>query len=210
MQGRLALVGVLLLLAAALSACGGERAPEASDEEVRAALGAERDLVPVKSLADDLVEVAAPVKTCGAGDARRVGSRKAAYAAVLRRPARVFSAPGGKPVSTFDTINVNGVPTVFSVRGVTVDERCDPVWYRVQVPLRPNGHVAYVRAEAVELFRITTRIEVDLSDRRIEVFDKGRLILETRAAVGTGSTPTPTGFYYVNQRLVPADPSGPW
>ena len=27
------------------------------------------------------------------------------------------------------------------------------------------------------------------------------------AAIGTSATPTPTGTYYVNQRLVPTDPS---
>ena len=31
-----------------------------------------------------------------------------------------------------------------------------------------------------------------------------------RTAVGRPETPTPTGSYYVNQRLLAADPSGPW
>jgi lipoprotein-anchoring transpeptidase ErfK/SrfK len=35
-------------------------------------------------------------------------------------------------------------------------------------------------------------------------------MLTATAAVGSAATPTPTGSFYVNQRLVPTDPSGPF
>ena len=35
-------------------------------------------------------------------------------------------------------------------------------------------------------------------------------MLATTAAVGAAATPTPTGRYYVNQRLIPDDPGGPF
>ena len=35
-------------------------------------------------------------------------------------------------------------------------------------------------------------------------------MLSTRAAVGSSATPTPLGRYYVNQRLIPQDPHGPY
>jgi len=35
-------------------------------------------------------------------------------------------------------------------------------------------------------------------------------VLSTTVAVGAAATPTPTGRYYVNQRLVPEDTSGPF
>src|SRR5206468_6770155 len=38
----------------------------------------------------------------------------------------------------------------------------------------------------------------------------GRPELRATVAVGAPSTPTPTGRYYVNQRLVPADKNGPY
>ena len=57
---------------------------------------------------------------------------------------------------------------------------------------------------------MTTRIEVDLSERRVTLFDRGRQVLTATAAIGSPQTPTPTGRYYVNQRLVPADTSGPF
>ena len=55
-----------------------------------------------------------------------------------------------------------------------------------------------------------TRITVDLSERRVRLYRRGRLVLSSRAAVGSSATPTPLGRYYVNQRLVPRDASGPF
>jgi lipoprotein-anchoring transpeptidase ErfK/SrfK len=85
---------------------------------------------------------------------------------------------------------------------------CSPAWYRVQLPLRPNGVTGFVRASAVDLGRVWTRIRVDVSARRLTLFRDGRPVLRTVVAVGSRATPTPTGSYYVNQRLVPANPSG--
>jgi lipoprotein-anchoring transpeptidase ErfK/SrfK len=105
---------------------------------------------------------------------------------------------------------VNGVPTVFGVRGVVVGRRCGATWYRVQLPLRPNGVVGYVRASAVGMARVRTRIVVDLSSKQVTLFRNGRVAIRTRAAIGSSATPTPTGSFYVNQRLIPSDPSGPF
>jgi lipoprotein-anchoring transpeptidase ErfK/SrfK len=105
---------------------------------------------------------------------------------------------------------VNGVHTVFGVLGVVRDRSCEPAWYRVQVPMRPNGAVGYVRAADVGLQVVRTRIEVDLSERRIDFLRSGRRVLRTTAGIGSDVTPTPTGRYYVNQRLLAADPEGPF
>ena len=42
------------------------------------------------------------------------------------------------------------------------------------------------------------------------LFVRGKKVLTARAAIGTPATPTPTGRYYVNQRLIPSDASGPF
>ena len=76
--------------------------------------------------------------------------------------------------------------------------------------MRPNGIVGYVRARDVELLRVRTRIEVDISRRRVTLFRSGKRVLSATAAVGSSATPTPTGRYYVNQRLIPSDTSGPF
>ena len=99
--------------------------------------------------------------------------------------------------------------TVFGVLAVGGTGTAVP-WYRMQLPLRPNGAAGYVRADRVRLFTVGTRIEVDLSERRIDFFRDGRRVLRARAAIGKGATPTPVGHYYVNQRLLASDQSGPF
>ena len=76
--------------------------------------------------------------------------------------------------------------------------------------MKPNGVEGFVRATAVRVGSVRTRIVVDVSRRRLVFFRRGRAILRTTIAVGSSATPTPTGSFYVNQRLVPTDPSGPY
>jgi lipoprotein-anchoring transpeptidase ErfK/SrfK len=103
------------------------------------------------------------------------------------------------------------VRTLFGVLGVVMDRRCEPSWFHVQLPIRPNGATGYVRAGAVSLARVHTHIVIDLSERRVELFSNGRRIVATTAAVGSRATPTPTGHYYVNQEIrVTDDPTGPF
>ena len=113
-------------------------------------------------------------------------------------------------LARFGPRNVNHYPTVFGVIGVVVGRDCTPRWYRVQLPIKPNGSIGYVRASALALEPVSTRILVDLSDRRLTLYEGGKSTLTATVAVGSRATPTPTGRYYVNQRLVPTNPAGPY
>jgi len=41
-------------------------------------------------------------------------------------------------------------------------------------------------------------------------YRRGERVMTVTAAVGSPATPTPTGRFYVNQRLLSIDPSGPY
>ncbi|NUT57211.1 MAG: L,D-transpeptidase, partial [Thermoleophilia bacterium] len=128
----------------------------------------------------------------------------------MHERAVVYREPGGPELARFGSENANGVPMVFAVRAQRLAADCTPAWYHVQLPLKPNGITGWVRAADVALASVTTRVVVDLSERTVTLFDGGREVLTTRAAIGAPGTPTPTGRYYVNQRLRPHDPSGPF
>jgi hypothetical protein len=156
-------------------------------------------------------QVAAPPDPqCDPGRATRLGNRRKAYAAAAVGSVAAFSRPKGARLRVFGPRNVNGVATVFGIRAVVRDRRCEPAWYRVQLPIRPNGATGWVRARDVLLLLVRTRIEVDISERRVDFFRDGRRILRATAGVGSDATPTPTGRYYVNQRLRAGDPTGPF
>jgi lipoprotein-anchoring transpeptidase ErfK/SrfK len=139
-----------------------------------------------------------------------VGGANVTVAAAVRQKARAYRKPARRAFADFERLNQNGAPTVFRVLGTVRTRDCRPRWYRVQLPLKPNGVTGYVRAGAVEVGRVRTRIVVDISDRRLTFFRNGNRVLRTAVAVGSPATPTPTGHYYVNQRLIPADTSGPF
>ena len=152
----------------------------------------------------------APQPSRGCADVKPLRTKTYAYGAYVRRSAVAYRRPGRSAIARFGARNVNGADQVFGVLGAVRNRACKATWYRVQLPMRPNGRVGYVRARDVILRIVRTRIVVDLSDRRVMLFRRGKFVLGGRAAVGTGATPTPTGSFYVNQRLIPTNPYGPY
>ena len=152
--------------------------------------------------------VAAPA--CREGDVVSMRDDVTAHGGEARRALNVFTAPGGAVLHRFERLNANGVPTVFGILGARLDGSCAPAWYRVQLPLRPNGRTGWLRASDVRVTTVDTRIVVDLADRRVTLFKAGERVLQATAAIGKAGTPTPIGSYYVNQRLLASDPGGPF
>jgi lipoprotein-anchoring transpeptidase ErfK/SrfK len=147
---------------------------------------------------------------CTAGTVIPLDRKPVAYAVTVRTRITAYRAPGGEAIARFGRLNVNGVPTVLGVLGARLDRRCRAGWYRVQLPMKPNGITGWVDARVVTERELRVRIVVDLSERRVTLFRGARPVLVTTAAIGAPSTPTPTGRYYVNQKLVAPDPLGPF
>jgi lipoprotein-anchoring transpeptidase ErfK/SrfK len=146
---------------------------------------------------------------CRAGTVR-LGGARVTVAAVVRSHVSAYRRPGARPFARFGRVNQNGFPTVFRVLTALRGPDCRPRWYRVQLPIKPNGITAYVRASAVKTARVRGRVLIDVSAKRLTLFRSGRPVLRTTVAVGSSATPTPIGLYYVNQRLIPSDPNGPF
>jgi lipoprotein-anchoring transpeptidase ErfK/SrfK len=141
---------------------------------------------------------------------RSVGAPSLAYAAYARGKVVAKTSAEGRAVRRFGRLNQNGAPTVFGVVSTVLSRTCEPMGYHVQLPIRPNGSSGFVKLAAVAVHPVRTRIDVDLSRHRLTLFRDGRRVLTTTAGVGADGTPTPTGRYYVNQRLHAGNPSGPF
>jgi lipoprotein-anchoring transpeptidase ErfK/SrfK len=155
------------------------------------------------------VVLPAPAKHC-LGGTTQVGSSRVTVVAIVLKRATAYRRPLRKPFARFGHLNQNDFPTVFRVVSAIRRRDCGATWYRVQLPIKPNGVEGYVRARDVRVASVRTRIVVQVSRRRLTLFRRGRPVLHTTVAVGSAATPTPTGSYYVNQRLIPTDPSGPY
>lgn len=112
----------------------------------------------------------------------------------------VHTEPDGALDVTLDNPIPSGGPLVF-----LVEELADG-WYRVLVPLRPNGRTGWVRADQVSLTRHNYRLRVELSAFRLDAFDHGELFFTAPTGVARDNTPTPGGRYYITELLQPPEP----
>ena len=97
-----------------------------------------------------------------------------------------FALDTRNPVGKFSPLLIEGAK-----------RRAGEAWYRVLLPLRPNGSAGWVRGSDVSVRRIDQRIEVDLSERVLRYYVHDRLEERFQVGVGTDATPTGTGTFYV-------------
>ena len=117
----------------------------------------------------------------------------------------VFDAPGAEaPAKSFSNPNDYGEPRVFLVRAVEGD------WLHVFLPARPNGSTGWLRAGDVTLAEHDWRIEVSLAAHRLTVWKGTDVVREETVAVGMPRAPTPTGEFYLTERLDTGNPGGPY
>jgi lipoprotein-anchoring transpeptidase ErfK/SrfK len=209
--GGLRPAGGVLLVALVVAGCGGGASTvKLSEGSHQAAYPAGLGYRPHAEASFVVRNLASPVR-CAAAVAS-VGSPRVAYAALVTNGAVVREAPQGRSpvVGRLGRLNEHGFREVLGVIGVHTSVRCRPDWYHVRLSVLPNGTTGWVRASEVHAYGVRSRIAVDLSQRRLRLYRSGRLALEAPVAIGASATPTPVGRYFVNERYVLPDASGPF
>ncbi len=123
-------------------------------------------------------------------------------AIVLGDQIDVYDAPGGTHIGTMSAATEYG-----SVR-VLLAEATDGDWVKVRLPMRPNHTTAWVAADAVKLENVDPVVEVDLEARTLVVRSAGNVLAQATVAVGSDENPTPTGTFYVTDKLETPDAGG--
>jgi lipoprotein-anchoring transpeptidase ErfK/SrfK len=90
---------------------------------------------------------------------------------------------------------------IFAV-GKTVGKQ-GRIWYRISVPMRPNGTYGWIPATAVLLRPTVDRIVVHVGARTIDVYRHAKRVWHAQVAVGAPGMETPRGEFYVTARFVP-------
>jgi hypothetical protein len=85
-------------------------------------------------------------------------------------------------------------------------------WIRVRLPGRPNSHAGWIRSAHTRRTSTLWRLSLDLSSRQVTVRLAGRVKRRFGAVIGTPSTPTPLGRYFVEEgvALAPRHAGGPF
>ena len=95
---------------------------------------------------------------------------------------------------------LTGVRTVLPVIGHATS-RDGRSWLRVRLPGRPSGHTGWLPASQTRKAATSWRLSLDLSTRRVTVYQHGRVERRFYAVVGTASTPTPRGRFFIEEAL---------
>jgi lipoprotein-anchoring transpeptidase ErfK/SrfK len=73
-------------------------------------------------------------------------------------------------------------------------------WVRVRVPQRPNGSTGWVKRSALGSIKTTrASIVVDRKALRVTLYEAGDKVWSARVGVGTPSTPTPAGKFWIRE-----------
>jgi lipoprotein-anchoring transpeptidase ErfK/SrfK len=115
----------------------------------------------------------------------------------------LYSTPGqAEADDTFSNPTWEGLPLVFLVQQSQGD------WLEVQLNTRPNQTTAWVRAADVSVRHVAHRIVVSLAARSMTLYQGQTPVMEAPVAIGTSSTPTPRGNYYIDGAVRTPDPGG--
>jgi lipoprotein-anchoring transpeptidase ErfK/SrfK len=158
----------------------------------------------------------------------------AATAAVLAAPARAAGArvPASQPLivllhdhiaRTRPNVRAHRIETVPARRPLTGVRTVLPVighatskdgrsWARVRLPGRPSGHTGWLPTSHTKRAATPWRLALKLSTRRVTVYEHGHVARRFPVIVGTPSTPTPRGRFFIEEplALAPGGHGGPF
>jgi lipoprotein-anchoring transpeptidase ErfK/SrfK len=125
----------------------------------------------------------------------------AAWAPVRRRTV-ARRTPGGKRIARIATRTPEGTTNILEVVGRRRDA-AGRLWARVRLATLPNGTTGWVPRSAVGgLTTVRTHLYVDLGARTATLMRGDRMLLRAPVGIGRPGAATPTGRFYIRNRLI--------
>jgi hypothetical protein len=129
---------------------------------------------------------------------------------VEQAPIRAQPDSSSRTVARTRLETEDGFPEVYVLLARTTDAR-GRVWVRLRIPGRPNGRTGWAPQSALGEFHVTRwLIEIRLDARRLTAYYNGGLRFSAPVGVGKPSTPTPTGHFWIRERMKLSSPGNPY
>jgi hypothetical protein len=119
-----------------------------------------------------------------------------ASAAGKRVTARKEPDESAKVIKTFGRKSVLGAPQVFLVEDQVTGPAGD-LWFKVLLPMRPNGTSGFVQAPDVSVAKTLYRLKVVRNKFSVYFYEGCELVKRFKVGIGAGETPTPVGDFYL-------------
>lgn len=108
---------------------------------------------------------------------------------------------GGRTIGRITTRTPEGTSNIVSVLGRGKDAR-GRLWVRVRLPVLPNNTTGWLPRSALGGYGVVqTRLVVDLERLTATLFRSGRPIFRAPVGVGKDAWPTPSGRFYIRDKL---------
>ena len=124
------------------------------------------------------------------------------------RPVKVYLGPSTstKVVARVPASYAYNVPSVMLVQGEP-KVIAGQTWYHALLPIPPIYSQGWVLGSSVRMYVVYTMIKVDLSARTLSVIEDQKVIRQFPVAIGRSATPTPTGTFFVAQKVNAINPN---
>jgi lipoprotein-anchoring transpeptidase ErfK/SrfK len=151
--------------------------------------------IPTPSQAPSATQsVAPPVDAC---PDMLIGTVTAASIAARSDP-----APEADVVATFGQVNPQGAPQVFDLLSSTTGAD-EGTWYKALLPVRPNGTKGFLPSTRMAVTQTAYRLVIDREKLELTLMHDCDVAKTYPIGLGTESTPTPDGEYYLVSLLQP-------
>ncbi len=71
------------------------------------------------------------------------------------------------------------------------------LWFKVLLPVRPNGTTGYIEAADVSVSQTLYRLKVVRNKFSVSFYEGCELVKKFKVGIGNGATPTPVGDFYL-------------
>jgi hypothetical protein len=116
----------------------------------------------------------------------------------------VYASPNGPLTHSLPSPD----PTNYNQPQVLLVEQTQGDWFKVSLPIPPNGQSGWVRAGQVKTQLNDYRVDIARSAHQLRVYKDDHLQKTYPIAVGKADTPTPGGTYFIKVLLKPPNPNG--
>jgi hypothetical protein len=129
------------------------------------------------------------------------GESRARFAPVVEAVvARREPAASAAPIAELSRETPEGTANIVLVLGART--RADGQWIRVRLPVLPNGEIGWVPRRVLGGYRfVHTRLVVERERFTATLFSNGRAVFRAPVGVGRPQWPTPTGEFYIRDKL---------
>lgn len=119
-----------------------------------------------------------------------------------QRPHPIRTAPrrDARRIGRLRFFTEDRAPENYLVLRSALDARGKP-WLHIRLPRRPNGATGWVPAHVLRMRIRTTLLEVDKRRLKARLFRDGREIWTAGIGIGARATPTPSGRYWIREKL---------